>query len=246
MAQDLEFKIVDEGAEIRLASTGAILRLPWRSDAAPHDLADARTLMNRRVKLHNALLDGLDAIASGQAPEDAASRAETYLAEQDRSKIALWEVCHLAIALLTSVPESADLQAAIPSSSDGLLKLATALFSRTGLSPDERENLRVGALEEFGIQMPGPDGVVRQCSCAELHGYGRCPNWPSYGWLPKAKQVWNDWRSAKAGGSIIVNLAYLDGAALLDRIRAELDAEAAMRAIEEGGKLWQAKSSKPA
>lgn len=241
MPKDIEHVLDDDGARITLPNTGRVIRLRWRKDSDPQDVLDARTLHNKRLKLHNTLAAGLTAIASGKAPEEATERALMYSDEREKASRSVWDSCHLVISLVLEVPEGVDLRRAIPESSDGLWKLCTALYSRVGLSPTERDNLKRGVLEEWGVLSPESDGTVRTCACADLHRYGRCPNWPAFEWDLRAKEVWNQWRTAAAGASVAATVAYLDGAAIIDRIRAELDAEKSLREYEEAKEQWQEK-----
>jgi len=229
--QTLSFAIDEAGAELRLPPAGVPLRLAHRTNVPAPTLLDARELFNRRLALHGIIADGLEAIRGGRSADDAARRAEEYLRQAAVTERAIWEACQLSIALLLIVPEGLDLMRVIPKPSDALHQFAAALYARSGLSLAERDNLIRGALEDNGILLPEPGGQIRRCECADLHRRGRCPNWPPFAWHPRARKVWDDWRSAKVGGALALTLAYLDGAAILNDIHAGLEAEALQAAI---------------
>ena len=228
----LTFVLGPDVATLRLPETGGLVGCRYKRPR-PQEILDARELHLRRAELHVALAEGLAAIKGGRAEGVSLALGEQYQKAMRACEDALWESSHLAIALMLEPPAGVDLIRALGRVwTGGLIGLANAIFAREGLSPEDLESLRRGVLEDAGRPLPDPDGAARRCDCGSLHGFGRCPTWPPYAWTLRAKAVWDAWRTAQAGGAIDVTLAYLDGAALIDRISAEISALEVVAAID--------------
>ena len=238
---DLKWELGEAGATIWLPQTCLPIRADYRPGVDPQDLYDARRELNRRLHLYGIITAGLRAIKEGQAPEGAFERAGEYVDQALQSERAIWESCQLAIGLCIKEKDGMDWKKLVPDASDALISLATALYNRVGLSDDEISDLKEGALRDFGFIVDKDASEVRTCDCAEHHDRGPCPNWPAFDWMPKTKRIWNSWRTARAGGKVYIDLAYIDGAAVLGAIQSELEVASINKAVEEAEEQWSEK-----
>ncbi len=222
-APGLSFALGDSGARLSMPHSGLPLELRWRRDPDAHVLLDARALLLRRLSLNLIFMEGAIAIRSGAASDVDVERADQYLREQEKAQAAVWQACHTVVSLAFEIPKHVDLLAALPTLSDALIKVATDALERLGLTAEEEANLRLGVLDAFGVRQ-GPDGTIPTCSCAALHGYGPCPAWDPFAWLPKPRRLWNDWRAIRLGQKVPLELAHLVGFPLIERVSAELTA----------------------
>jgi len=243
-ARRLAWSLGDGAATITLPDSGLTFRAEFRRDVGAQDLFDAKALLAARLNLFGIVTSGLQAIASGRSPEDAYARAAEYQKHARTAERSVWDACMAVIELMLAPPQAGLWRKLLVDPSDELLALAVTLLDAEGLSEDDRESLRRGALYEMGFAEPEPDGSFRSCECAEMHQRGRCPNWPPFPWTKKAKLAWNAWRTANVGGKVEVDLVYIEGRAILDRIKQEVEAVSLERAVEEASEEW-AKKSKP-
>lgn len=231
MATSLQWSLGASSASVTLPKTGLKIEAAYRMSVDAQDLFDARQLLVDRLRLHGIIKNGLDSIEVGLSPEEAVVRGTEYLEQTKESEKAVWEACQIVLALSFDPPGGVDWRSIFPVVSQPLAEFCTAALNREGLDNEDSDNLRRGAMYEFGILDVEPDGTFRDCKCAEHHGRGKCPNWPPFDWNPKAKRVWNDWRTVAAGGKIQITLAYLEGRAILENVKAEIEAASIQQTI---------------